>query len=375
MINRLIFNAMKSRMGQGKVLLLFGPRQAGKTTLLKSLAAEQDSVWLNGDESDVKVTFEKPSSAKLKRLAGKAKVLILDEAQTIPNIGIGLKLLADEAPEITVIASGSSAFELADKLSEPLTGRKYEFRLLPFSFEELSMDTSIMEEKRLLESRLVFGAYPEVVNKPDQAVEILNLLTSSYLYKDVFQYGNVKKPQLLEKLLQALALQVGHEVSFLELSRLVGVDKETIDRYIDLLEKAFVVFRLSGFSRNLRTELKKSKKIYFYDNGVRNSIIKNFNPLALRNDVGALWENHMMAERMKFNWYHQNLVNTTFWRTVNQQEIDYLEESGGKIDAWEFKWNPKGKVKFPQSFLDAYPGGSQKVVNPDTMDDFLLPAD
>jgi predicted AAA+ superfamily ATPase len=360
-------------MGQGKVLLLFGPRQAGKTTLLKSLAAEQDSVWLNGDESDVKVTFEKPSSARLKRLAGKAKVLILDEAQTIPNIGIGLKLLADEAPEITVIASGSSAFELADKLSEPLTGRKYEFRMLPFSFEELSMDTSIMEEKRLLESRLVFGAYPEVVNKPDQAVEILNLLTSSYLYKDVFQYGNVKKPQLLEKLLQALALQVGHEVSFMELSRLVGVDKETIERYIDLLEKAFVVFRLSGFSRNLRTELKKSKKIYFYDNGVRNAIIKNFNPLALRNDVGALWENHMMAERLKFNWYHQNLVNTWFWRTVNQQEIDYLEESGGKINAWEFKWSAKGKEKFPQSFLDTCSVGSQMVVSNENMEDFLLP--
>ncbi len=307
-------------------------------------------------------------------MAGNAQLLIIDEAQTIPNIGLALKLITDELPEITAIASGSSSFELADKLAEPLTGRKYEFKLFPLSFEELCLHQNLLAEKRLLESRLVFGSYPEVVMNPSESQEVLSLLTNSYLYKDVFQFGNIKKPHQLEKLLQALALQVGNEVSFMELSQLVGVDKETVERYIDILEKAFVIFRLSALNRNLRTELKKSKKIYFYDNGVRNAIIKNFNPIALRNDVGALWENYLISERMKVNHYHNHEVNTWFWRTIHQQEIDYLEESGGKINAWEFKWKKPAKVKFPQSFQDAYSVGSLNLVSPNEMEDFLLPS-
>ncbi|HPI11857.1 MAG TPA: DUF4143 domain-containing protein, partial [Catalimonadaceae bacterium] len=264
------------------------------------------------------------------------------------------------------------SFELADKLNEPLTGRKYEFHLYPFSFEELKNHSSLLEEKRLLEQRLLFGSYPEVVNKPGEARETLQLLADSYLYKDILRFGNIKKPHVLEKLVQALALQIGQEVSYHELSQLAEIDKETVERYIDVLEKAFVVFRLSALNRNVRSELKKSKKVYFYDTGIRNAIIKNFNPLALRSDVGALWENHLAAERLKHNRNHSKFVNSWFWRTSTQQEIDYLEEEGGIMNAWEFKWKPKEKVRFPAPFLVGYPGGSTQVVDPTNYEDFLL---
>ena len=372
MINRLIYSQITQRFFKGKVILLYGPRQVGKTTLIKAIAHEYKTLWLNGDESDIKVLFEKPTSSQLKNLVGSSELIVIDEAQTIPNIGLVLKLMVDTMTGIQIIATGSSSFELADKLSEPLTGRKYEFRLFPFSFEELKNHSNLLNERRLLEQRLLFGSYPEVVNEPGDARQTIELISNSYLYKDILRFGNIKKPHVLEKLVQALALQIGQEVSYNELSQLVGVDKETIERYIDILEKAFVVFRLSALNRNVRNELKKAKKVYFYDTGIRNAIIKNFNPLALRNDVGGLWENYLVAERMKRNSYKQMYVNSWFWRTSTQQEIDYLEEEGGQINAWEFKWKPKKNVRFPSAFLDGYPGGTTQVVDQTNFENFLL---
>ena len=271
-----------------------------------------------------------------------------------------------------MIATGSSAFELANKINEPLTGRKFEFYLYPFSFAELSQYEGGLEEKRLLENRLIFGTYPEIVNQRGNEREMLNLLTDSYLYKDLFAYEGIKKSSLLSKILSALALQMGSEVSYHELSQLVGADKNTVEKYIDLLEQAFVIFRLHAFSRNVRNELKKSKKVYFYDNGVRNAILGNFQALPGRTDVGALWENYLMAERCKVIKYRQLYGGRYFWRTTQQQEIDYLEERDGKIEAFEFKWNQNAKVNFPKTFTEAYPESVVKVIHTGNYDEFLL---
>jgi len=372
MIRRFIHDQIVERFGNGKVILLYGPRQVGKTTLIKAISSSYKTLWLNGDESDVKLLFENPTSTRLKNLVGSAELIVIDEAQSIPGIGLALKLMVDNLEGIQIIATGSSSFELADKLNEPLTGRKYEFHLFPFSFEELKNHSNLLDEKRLLEQRLIFGSYPEIINKPAEAIENLQLISSSYLYKDIFRFGNIKKPHLLEKLVQALALQIGQEVSYNELSQLIGIDRETIERYIDILEKAFVVFRLSALNRNVRNELKKSRKIYFYDTGIRNAVIKNFNSLALRSDVGALWENYLVSERFRFNRYHQNFNNSWFWRTSAQQEIDYLEEAGGEMRAWEFKWKVSKNIRFPSAFLQGYPGTQCAVVDSLHYDDFLL---
>jgi uncharacterized protein len=374
MIIRSIEVQIKDRLFKGKAILVFGPRQVGKTTLLKKIINELtiDYLWLNGDEPDHRLSLTNSTSTQLKNIIGQAKILVIDEAQRIENIGISIKLLTDYYPEIQVIATGSSAFELANKINEPLTGRKIEFYLYPFSFDELSKNLGLLEEKRNLENRLIYGSYPEVVNQIGNEKETLNLLSDSYLYKDLLAYDGIKKSSILSKLLAALALQMGNEVSYNELSQIVGADKNTIEKYIDLLEKAFVVFKLTAFSRNVRNELKKSKKIYFYDNGIRNAIIGNFQAIAFRADAGALWENYLMTERMKLRKYNQAYGGIYFWRTTQQQEIDYLEESDGQINAFEFKWNQKAKAKLPQTFSANYPNSSFKVVNKLNYDEFLL---
>jgi len=374
MIKRMLQDIIMKRVGKGKVILIFGPRQAGKTTLAEQISriSGLPTLWLNGDEPDIRAMLSDATSARLKAIIGKHELIVIDEAQRITNIGLTLKLLADQVKTVKVIATGSSAFELANTLNEPLTGRKYEFYLYPLSFAEMVNYTGILEEKRLLEHRMIYGYYPEVVVKQSEEQELLSLLADSYLYKDLFALDRVKKPSLFERIVQGVALQLGKEVSYNELSQIAGADKETIERYIDLLEKAFVVFRLPSFSRNLRNELKRSRKIYFWDNGIRNAVIKNFNPLSLRQDTDALWENFLISERRKANHYAGRLVNSYFWRTHAQQEIDYIEEYGGRMYAWEFKWRGIKKPTFPRSFLAAYPNSTTRFIDRDTFEEFVL---
>ncbi|MCK5077940.1 MAG: ATP-binding protein, partial [Calditrichia bacterium] len=328
-------------------------------------------LWMNGDESDIRQLLSQPNSTQLKAIIGSSKFVIIDEAQRVENIGITLKLIVDNFPEIQVLVSGSSSFELTEKIYEPLTGRKYEYYLYPVSYGEMVEHTSQIEESRLLNHRLVYGYYPEVITHNGEEREILSLLTTSYLYKDLLAWEQIKKPVVLEKILQALAFQVGNEVSYNEIGQLVGADNQTVERYIDLLEKAFIIFRLQALSRNLRNEIKKSRKIYFFDNGVRNAIIKNFNNVNMRQDIGALWENFLISERAKANHYTGKHVNKWFWRTHTQQEIDYIEEYGGKLYAYEFKWNPNKRVKFPKSFLNAYAEHETMVVSRANYSDFI----
>ena len=292
--------------------------------------------------------------AKLQTIIGNNELVVIDEAQKVDNIGLTLKLIVDNMPDVQVIATGSSAFELRNSLNEPLTGRKFEYQMYPVSCGEIMDTYGLFEERRTLENRLIYGSYPDIIMHPEEARRYLTELTQSYLYKDILSLDSLRKPRLLDKLLQALAFQVGSEVSTNELARTLQTDGKTIDKYIDLLEKSYVIFRLGGLSRNLRTELKRAKKIYFYDNGVRNAIIQQFAPVNLRNDMGVLWENFFIAERMKRNHYYGLYCNRYFWRTTLQQEIDLVEESDGEMTAFEMKWNPAKKVLFSKSFTEAY---------------------
>ena len=373
MVPRLIYQSLQEELYAGKALLVLGPRQAGKTTLLRVLVAEQPnpSIWLNCDEPDIRKILQEPTSSLLRNLVGNATLVIIDEAQRVRNIGLTLKLITDQLPSVQLIATGSSSLELANEINEPLTGRKIEYLLLPFSSEELIQHHGLLEEKRLLSQRLVYGLYPDVVIHPGKERRTLQNLSSSYLYKDIFRFQDVRKPEVLETLLEALALQICSEVFYHELAQTVGIDSATVRRYIDLLEKNFVVFRLRSFSRNLRNELKKSRKIYFYDNGVRNAIINNFQSLDLRTDQGALWENFLVSERQKYLHFHEIYANRYFWRTKQQQEIDYLEERDGRLYAYEFKWKDRQKTSFPKTFQNTYPDSFTQVVTPENYTDWL----
>jgi uncharacterized protein len=378
MRRRSILARIGKRMKDEKAIIIMGPRQSGKTTMVKQLVSDtgKSYLWLNGDEADTRTLLERPTSRLMKNLVGKRKMLVIDEAQRIRNIGVCIKLVTDNLPGVKVIATGSSSFDLANKINEPLTGRKWEFLLLPFSMSEMAASEGVQEEKRLLGQRMVYGYYPEIVNNPGDEQERLNQLADSYLYKDLLTWENIQKPDKLERLVQALAYQVGSEVSYNELGQITGLDNETVEKYVALLEKAFIVFRLNSFSRNLRNELKKSRKIYFYDNGLRNAVIRQFNSLGLRNDTGVLWENLMVSERMKHLANSGRSVNRYFWRTHAQQEIDYIEDYDGKLHAYEFKWNPKKKAAFPAAFLKAYRGASTEVVDNAHFSEFVgLPGD
>ena len=373
MIPRIPLHKIISKLNRNRAIVIYGPRQCGKTTLLKMITPQLDGnyLWLNGDDHADAALLSDNSKERLKRVIGKNKYLIVDEAQEIDEIGKKIKIIIDSLPGVCPILSGSSAFELANKLNEPLTGRKFEFFLYPMAFSEMSVHHGLRKEIQQIESRLIFGSYPEIVMNPGQEKELLTELTSSYLYKDVFKYGNIRKPKELEKIVTLLAWQVGSEVNTSELAGEARIASHTVDRYIDLLQKAFIIFELPAFSRNLRNEIKKNKKIFFFDNGIRNALIGNLGPLANRSDVGALWENYLVSERHKRNAFLGFHGYKYFWRTRQQQEIDYLEEADGKINAFEFKWNPDKKAKFPLTFTKNYPVNSTTVVNPGNYDLFL----
>ena len=375
MYTRDLQSIIQERCFQGKAIILLGARQVGKTTLLKKIIQEQQakSLYLNCDEPQTVTTLTNCNLKELQMVVGASKFVVIDEAQKVDNIGLTLKLIVDNMPDVQVIATGSSAFELRNCLNEPLTGRKYEYQMFPISSKEIYQSFGYIDLKGGLETRLIYGSYPDILNHASDARELLRMLTDSYLYKDILATDNLRKPDVLDKLLRALAFQVGSEVSYNELAQAVGTDSKTVERYIELLEKCYIIFRLHGLSRNLRNELKKAKKIYFYDNGVRNAVVQQFAPLELRNDAGALWENFFISERIKRNHYQQNYCNIYFWRTKSQLEIDYIEEQNGQMTAFEMKWNPKkSNTSIPDAFLKAYDVKETVVITPENYLEYLL---
>jgi predicted AAA+ superfamily ATPase len=373
MIPRILNKNLKIKFFRGKIIVLLGPRQVGKTTLLKSIVANlNDTLWLNADNFEVQTLFETPSSIRFKAIVKNHKVVVIDEAQSIKDIGLKLKIIADEFKEVQLIATGSSAFDLANELNEPLTGRKFEFQMYPISFEEMVKHHGLHQEINQLKHRMIFGYYPDVVVNQGEEKEILKLLADSYLFKDILIWNKIKKSDKIVKLLQALSFQMGNQVSYNELGKIVGLNSETVESYIQLLEKSFIIYRLGTFSRNLRTELKKTRKIYFIDNGIRNAVIGNYNTIELRNDKGALWENFIIGERKKYLAYNNIYVNSYFWRTTAQQEIDYIEERDGKIYAYEFKWSAHKRAKISKTFTKAYPNAVVKIITPENFEEFIL---
>lgn len=373
MYQRKLSEVIEKQLFKGKVVILFGPRRVGKTTLVKRLVESiENSRYLNCELLEHKSALGTTNSAALRNYLGNYRLVVLDEAQQIRDIGRILKILVDTFPDLQIIATGSSSFELGNRLAEPLTGRAREYLLMPLSISELLQKEDKIAVAANLDQILRFGLYPEVYGKHDEeAREELNQIASNYLYRDVLQFEQVKRPALLQNLLTAIALQLGNEVSLNELSRLLGETVPTITRYIELLEKSFVVFRLRSFSRNLRNEIGKGQKIYFYDLGIRNAMIKNFNQIQLRNDSGGLWENFCIVERMKHNLVNRRFVNTYFWRTYDQQEIDYIEEEGGIISAFEFKFSYQKQPRPPAQFAKSYPGTSFECVNSDNFWTFV----
>lgn len=370
MITRSIQSSISAKLGKGKAIIIVGPRQVGKTTLIKTILEKQEHLFLDADDPTTRKLLTNPNTEQLKSIIGKNNIVFIDEAQRIENIGITLKIITDQFKDVQLLVSGSSAFELTNKINEPLTGRKWEYQLFPISWKEFEDDIGFVKATQQLEMRLIYGMYPDVINHTGESFEVLKELANSYLYKDILAFSTIRKPEILEKLLQALALQIGNEVSYNELSQLLGIDKNTVSNYIDVLEKAFVIFRLKSFSHNLRNEIKTNQKIYFYDTGIRNMIIGNFTTLELRQDKGALWENFLISERMKKNSYENSLARPYFWRTVQQQEVDYVEESSGKITGYEIKWNEKAKFKIPKLFNDTY-NTETVMLNRDNFRSFL----
>lgn len=374
MIERQLQEQIEKHLGSDKAIIIIGARQVGKSTLLNSIFSNMENVmWLNGDDADVQELFRNMTAARMTAFLGKKKFLVVDEAQRIPDIGLRLKLVTDQIPGVQVFATGSSSFQLSSKVNESLTGRKREFQMFPLSFKEMVNNTDLLTEMRMLPHRLIYGYYPEVVTAVGDEKEVLRELSTSYLYKDILQMEGIAKPDKLVKLLQALAYQIGSQVSYREIGQLIDLDPKTVEKYIDIFEKSYIIFRLGSFSRNLRNELKSSRKIYFYDLGIRNAVIADFRPIEMRNDKGALWENFAIAERMKKISYDREFRNVWFWRTTQQKEIDLIEEADGELTAFEFKWNhEKGKVKMPSQFEAAYRDAKFSVITPANIDQFLL---
>lgn len=375
MIIRQLQERIETRMFAGKAIIVIGTRQVGKSTLFRMIIDKQNlpTLQLNCDEPETRDMLSNTNIANLRLLIANNRIVMIDEAQRVENIGMTLKLITDNFPDVQLLVTGSSSFELQDKLNEPLTGRKFEYHLFPISTAEILNSQGLMKVNQTLEQRLIFGSYPDIITHAEDAKELLTNLAGSYLYKDLLSLDSVRRPTLLSKILTALALQVCSEVSYNEIAQIVGTDNKTVEKYIDLLEKCYIIFKLSAFNRNLRTELKKSKKIYFYDNGVRNAILNNFAPLSLRQDTGDLWENFIISERIKANQYSSRYANSYFWRTTTQQEIDYIEECDGQFSLFEMKWNPRrSNTKFPASFESAYDVKEKFVVTPEHWIEYLI---
>jgi uncharacterized protein len=365
---------LKSAVRPGKVVVIYGPRRVGKTTLLKKYleSVHEEVLFVNGDDIVVRQYLESQSTEKLRDFVGNHSLLIVDEAQYVQQIGLNLKIIVDTMPSLRVIATGSSSFELAKDIGEPLTGRKKLLKLLPLAQLEIAHIEKPHHTKANLDARLIYGAYPEVVllrsNTERQAY--LHELLSSYLFKDILQLEGIRYADKLQRLLQLLAFQIGKEVSLAELGRQLGMSKNTVERYLDLLEKVFVIFRRSGFSRNLRKEIVKNQRYYFYDNGIRNALINNFNPLEIRDDIGALWEDYVVTERLKKQEYFRQSVNAYFWRTYDKKEIDLVEECQGQLSGFEIKWK-RQSVHPPKHWLDAYPNADFELIHQDNYLQFI----
>ncbi|MEM8525178.1 MAG: ATP-binding protein [Bacteroidota bacterium] len=379
MITRSLKERLIEDLKEGKkIILLYGSRQVGKTTLIKKVIQELDYkiLSLDADATDQLDVLSSRNPEKIRLLIGDHDLLFIDEAQRIPDIGINLKIIHDQMPEKRVIVSGSSSLDLANRVIEPLTGRTWTYTLYPISLQEWQIYKQLPKQfpKSALETLLLYGSYPEqlTINDERRKIQYLHELRQAYLYKDVLALGNIRYPEKLDQLLQLLSYQVGQLVSIQELANTLQINRETVNNYIDLLEKAFVIFKLPGFSRNLRKEITKMSKIYFYDLGVRNAIINNFSPVNLRDDVGALWENFLLAERKKYLAYSFNYANTYFWNTHTGAEVDYVEERNGKYHGFEFKWNPKKFKKTYQPWINAYPEATYECITPEQLGDWLL---
>ncbi len=376
MYQRTLQPIIEQQLHKGKVIVIYGARQVGKTTLVRSMLDHnpQGSRYIDCDLLRNREALEQQDEIKLKQFLGNISLLILDEAQRVRDIGLVLKILHTYLPDTQIIATGSSSFELANTINEPLTGRVLDYLLLPLSYEELLSQSNPIDMQSQLDAVLRYGSYPDIVNLSDSDKDLyLQKLANNYLYKDILEYEQLKKPEQLLKILQLLALQVGSEVSFAEIGKQLGLNTVTVQRYVELLKKTFVIFHLSAFSRNLRKEISKSTKIYFWDLGIRNALIQNFNPLSVRGDIGAIWENYCIAERLKSGYHHQKVANYYFWRTYDQQEIDLIEESQGKLAAFECKWNSKVRDNTPKIFLETYTGSVSSVVTRDNLSTFLMP--
>lgn len=373
MIARVITQTIKNQLFKGKAIILLGPRQVGKTTLIRHILEGKKYLFLDGDDPLVRTQLTKPNTFQLKQIVGDHNLVFIDEAQRIPGIGLTLKILTDQFKHVQILVSGSSSFEIASLTTEPLTGRKFEYTLFPVSWEEFEKHTGYVVSSQQLEHRVIYGMYPDVLTRTgDDERGALRELARSYLFKDVLALTGIRKPELLEKLLRALALQLGNEVSYNELSGLLGADKNTIMRYIQLLEQTFIIFQLNSYNRNLRNEISTARKIYFYDNGIRNIIINNLNPLDMRTDKGVLWENFLIAERLKLNAYHEKFVNCYFWRNRAGGEIDYIEDGNGVISAFEIKWKSKGRDKLPLAFQKEYPAVKGRFVDHENFREFVM---
>jgi len=373
MIKRELHTVINNKLFKGKVILLFGARQVGKSTLIHQvLKNASDVLWLNADDVDVIALFENISATRMKKIIGANKIIVINEAQSINDIGKKLKIMYDQIEGIQIIATGSSAFELKNKTNEPLTGRKWEYHLYPFSFQELANATNILEEKRMLKERLVMGAYPEIVVNNTDEEERLKLLTESYLYKDILKWNGIQKPEKLVHLLKLLAYQIGAEISYNKLSNELGLDHVTIEKYIILLEQCYVIFRLHAYSTNHAKELKKSRKIFFYDNGIRNAIIGDFGIAENRQDIGKLWENYIIAEMFKKLQYQNKNFEMYFWRTHDQQEIDLIVKQNNIHHAFKIKWNPNRKAKLSKTFSSLYTEHTFQVIHPENYDEILM---
>ncbi len=371
MYRRTIENNIKRKIGKGKAIIIVGARQVGKTTLIKDLLKENDYLFLDADDPSTRKLLTTPTTEQIRSILGENKIVFIDEAQRIEGIGLTLKIITDQFSDVQLFVSGSSSFDLGNQLNEPLTGRKWEYELFPISWEEFEKKEGYVKAEQQLENHLLYGMYPEVLNDKGNEREVLKNLASSYLYRDILAFSEIRKPEILDNLLLALALQVGNEVNYNELAQIVGVNKITIQKYIDILEKGYIVFRLNSFSRNLRNEIKRNRKIYFYDNGIRNMIMGSFNPLALRTDVKALWENLLISERKKQNIYKNTFARMYFWRTKQQQEVDFVEEKDGKIYGFEFKWKAKSKIKLPATFVKTY-NAETMIIDRNNFRDFII---